>query len=85
MKKGNCDICNEYLELSKGEIISAEEMRKIVKKGFNPFSEGHPLLAAFGIPMNVMFENWKRDMVMNPNATDWFLCPSCLKKVEKYR
>ena len=74
-----CDICSSP---GIGSAISADDMRKAVKKGFNPLT-----LGLVEDPMAVMggakwYAGWKN--MVAQDTSDWSICSNCMAQLEPY-
>jgi hypothetical protein len=74
-----CDICSSH---GMGTVIGSEEVRKAVKKGFNPMSEGLITNPMFLMEGSSWYTGWKN--MVNQDSSDWNICARCMAKLKPY-
>jgi preprotein translocase subunit YajC len=86
-----CDICTEPSSGTKFNKVENKTFKRMVQKGFNPFS-GNIILptgldlselgTAMGLSKQAQYEQWKVQTMSD--SKDWCLCPRCYKEASKY-
>ena len=87
----NCDICSATTSLEEGTAYTADEIRQIVSKGFEPDQSAITMMTAAAnvvrlgprVSRDQVLAQWKKGLVAH-DTTGWLLCPSCAVSAEKY-
>jgi len=74
-----CDICNSP---GMGTVVGSDDMRKAVKKGFNPLTLGlvtDPMARMGGA---TWYAGWKN--IVAQDTSDWNICSTCMAQLKPY-
>jgi len=78
---GNCDLCGTTIG-PNAKRYSPSQMKTAVRAGLRPSSDFLDLAAALGRPLKEATAGWIQRIMVD--TTDWALCPSCARQVERY-
>lgn len=75
----SCNLCNGDLGMT---VITSDDMRQAVERGFNPFKHDFPLPLPTG---HSSYRAWREDAVNGSKAlSEWVVCDTCMQALGSF-
>lgn len=81
---GNCSVCNNVVSQEQGRVYTADQLRYLVSRGFEPPAYAlDSMLASSGMTNEQKLAYWKTSVVAN-NTSNWVFCPYCSSQASRF-